>query len=196
MGLLRLVAPYEPPCHCCTSRAFCHRLSVEKGRYIYIDTEAAGFFSIISINNYIPATETKEQRTRSHTKNKTAKMQFLSLLTTAALAAALPQPQTATTDPTTGLPTGYYWSVYDWQAGCASSGCSYNFNVTGVQDGLYPGFLAYCNGYDTGFYGQCQILNATSTSGIPFVSASLQPSKQDGVAKMSVSLEFVDSASK
>lgn len=123
-------------------------------------------------------------------------MQFLSLLTTAALAAALPQPQTATTDPTTGLPTGYYWSVYDWQAGCASSGCSYNFNVTGVQDGLYPGFLAYCNGYDTGFYGQCQILNATSTSGIPFVSASLQPSKQDGVAKMSVSLEFVDSASK
>ncbi|EMF08837.1 uncharacterized protein SEPMUDRAFT_151752 [Sphaerulina musiva SO2202] len=122
-------------------------------------------------------------------------MQFLSLLTTAALAAALPQPQTATTDPTTGLPTGYYWSVYDWQAGCASSGCSYNFNVTGVQDGLYPGFLAYCNGYDTGFYGQCQILNATSTSGIPFVSASLQPSKQDGVAKMSVSLEFVDSAS-
>lgn len=44
MGLLRLVAPYEPPCHCCTSRAFCHRLSVEKGRYIYIDTESAGFF--------------------------------------------------------------------------------------------------------------------------------------------------------
>lgn len=68
MGLLRLVAPYEPPCHCCTSRAFCHRLSVEKGRYIYIDTESAGFFFPSSASTTIFQQQQQKNNAPDHTQ--------------------------------------------------------------------------------------------------------------------------------
>lgn len=121
-------------------------------------------------------------------------MQFLAILASAATALAAAVPQAATSN--TGLPANYTWPVENWHAGCARSGCSYNFNVTGVQDGLYPGFKAYCSGYDTGYYKSCEILNGTSTSGIPFVAASLRPNFQNGIATMSVSLSFTDADSK
>ena len=95
-------------------------------------------------------------------------------------------------DSITGLPAYYHWNVTSWHAGCARSGCTYNFNVTGHRDGIYPGFLAYCSGDDTGFFKDCELLDGVTTSGVPYVAASLQPSQQDGVAKMAVSLSFTD----
>ncbi|KAF2165884.1 hypothetical protein M409DRAFT_23615 [Zasmidium cellare ATCC 36951] len=111
----------------------------------------------------------------------------LGALIVPSLAVAIPQ-----TDAATGLPQYYHWNITSWHAGCARSGCSYNFNVTGHKDGIYPSFLAYCAGEDIGFFEGCEILEGVSTSGTPFVAASLQPSRQDGVASLAVSLSFTD----
>lgn len=124
-------------------------------------------------------------------------MQLISVLASAAaliapsLAAALPETFAAPS----GLPEGYQWSVENWHAGCARSGCSYDFNVTGTITPPYPGFKAYCSGSDTGYYANCEILEGVSTSGIPFVAASLRPNFQNGIATMSVSLSFTDADS-
>ncbi|KAI5361139.1 hypothetical protein Slin15195_G122520 [Septoria linicola] len=124
-------------------------------------------------------------------------MQFLTLLTCAvpALASAIPQADTATLNPVTGLPADYTWAVENWHAGCSRGGCNYNFNITGAYEGLRPGFKAYCNGEDTGYYAPCEILDGTSTSGIPFVAASLRPNSGNGIATMSASLSFTDADS-
>ncbi|EME40825.1 hypothetical protein DOTSEDRAFT_136569 [Dothistroma septosporum NZE10] len=124
-------------------------------------------------------------------------MQLISFL---ASAAALVAPSLAAALPVTfaapsGLPDNYQWSVENWYAGCARSGCSYNFNVTGASSGLYPGFKAYCSGADTGYYDDCEILGVLSDSGTPFVAASLRPNFQNGIATMSVSLSFTDADS-
>lgn len=123
-------------------------------------------------------------------------MKYITLLAGAstALAAALsiaaPEGKTVL-----GLPEGYAWSVQNWHAGCARSGCSYNFNVTGPQSDYIPAFTAYCYGEDKAFFKLCDILegNGTEVKNIPFVAASLKPSTGDG-APMSVSLQFVDAA--
>ncbi|KAF7197289.1 hypothetical protein HII31_01340 [Pseudocercospora fuligena] len=119
-------------------------------------------------------------------------MQLLNTLifATSSLAAALPQLDGVRT---TDLPEGYSWSVENWHAGCARAGCNYNFNVSSEINNIYPGFKAYCSGYDTGYYSDCEILEGVSTSGTPFVAASLRPNVQNGIATMSVSLSFTDS---
>lgn len=124
-------------------------------------------------------------------------MQFISILASAA-ALVVPSPAAAipeTTAAPSGLPEGYQWSVEDWHAGCAHSGCSYTFNVTGAISSPYPGFKAYCSGSDTGYYADCEILEGVSTSGTPFVAASLRPNVQNSIATMSVSLSFTDADS-
>lgn len=113
---------------------------------------------------------------------------LLALLSTS-LATALPQvPKGSPTE----LPEGYKWDVTNWTAGCARGGCTYDFNVTGAFANLYPGFKAYCSGKDTGYYQDCKILEDLTTSGVPFVAASLRPNVQNGIATMSVSLKFTD----
>lgn len=123
----------------------------------------------------------------------------MQLIAALASAAALVAPSMALVIPdvvsATGLPQYYHWNVTGWNAGCARAGCTYNFNVTGHQDGVYPGFLAYCSGTDVGYFESCDILAGVSTSGTPSASASLQPSVQDGNAHMAVSLSFVDADS-
>lgn len=91
-----------------------------------------------------------------------------------------------------GIPDGYSWPVENWHAGCARGGCNYNFNVTGIKDGYLPGFKAYCSGPDTGFFKDCELLEGETNEGTgpPFVAAKLRPSQQDGVALVSVSLQF------
>ncbi|KAK4494496.1 hypothetical protein PRZ48_014794 [Zasmidium cellare] len=111
----------------------------------------------------------------------------LSALTLPSLAVALPQ-----TDAATGLPQYYHWNITNWHAGCARSGCSYDFNVTGPLDGIYPEFKAYCSGGDIGFFEDCELLEGLTNegTGVPSVAARLEPSAQDGVARMAVSLSF------
>lgn len=91
-----------------------------------------------------------------------------------------------------GLPDGYTWPVSDWYASCARGGCNYNFNVTGIKDGWLPGFKAYCQYYDAGYFTDCDLLEGETNEGTgpPFVSAKLRPNQGDGVAQVSVSLQF------
>ena len=120
----------------------------------------------------------------------------MQLIAALASAAALVAPSMALVIPdvvsATGLPQYYHWNVTGWNAGCARAGCTYNFNVSGTIDNIYPGFKAYCNGDDTGYYKDCEILEGVSTSGTPFVAASLRPNFGNGIATMSVSLSFTD----
>lgn len=116
---------------------------------------------------------------------------FLSTIT-AALAAALPQSGYGSS---TGLPSDYHWDVENWTAGCVRAGCSYDFNVTGAKQDIYPAFKAYCSGfntYETYYFQDCKLLESNSTGSVPRVAASLPAGAQDGYAKMSVSLKFTE----
>ena len=93
--------------------------------------------------------------------------------------------------------TKYHWDVTGWEAGCARSGCFYNFNVTGKKDGDFPKFLAYCSGEDVGYFKQCNILEGVTSKIVPSVAAELNQhsTEPDGVAAMAVSLAFLDAES-
>lgn len=71
-----------------------------------------------------------------------------------------------------GIPKGWNWQVEGWSAGCARSGCYYNFNVTipSVKNGP-AGVKAYCSGseqgYDSSFsvpstFRNCQLLEGVN----------------------------------
>ncbi|KAK5135753.1 hypothetical protein LTR08_004739 [Meristemomyces frigidus] len=124
-------------------------------------------------------------------------MQIITLL--AATASLTTSSTAAPTGTSSGKDTAEYrWQVTGWSAGCARSGCYYDFNVTGPEDGNIPCFQAYCSGDDVGYFKQCEILSGSSTSSIPSVAAELDhynTSTADGIAAMAVSLSFVDADS-
>ncbi|GAW17032.1 hypothetical protein EKO27_g4030 [Xylaria grammica] len=93
----------------------------------------------------------------------------------------------------------YDWAVTGWSAGCARSGCYYDFNVTGVQNltqrPATPAFKAYCSGFGEGApYRLCDRLDEEDTDAI--VVAKLLPSNitANGTrsAIIQVSLKYTD----
>ncbi|KAF2767206.1 hypothetical protein EJ03DRAFT_329367, partial [Teratosphaeria nubilosa] len=112
-------------------------------------------------------------------------------------------------DPVTKLPVGYVWSVTHWVAGGVRAGSSYDFNVSAAYvanpDPQYPPgkkFLAYCSGLSpyaapdvAGFYQPCKVFEGGSASDGFGVAAYLDPYdivKADGVARIHVSMEYLD----
>ncbi|KAL7622937.1 hypothetical protein AAE478_006616 [Parahypoxylon ruwenzoriense] len=60
------------------------------------------------------------------------------------------------------------WTVTGWSAGCARSGCYYDFNVTGIGNDTSrparPSFKAYCSGQGEGAdYRACTALEEAGT---------------------------------
>ncbi|KAI1355144.1 hypothetical protein F5Y01DRAFT_270924 [Xylaria sp. FL0043] len=92
----------------------------------------------------------------------------------------------------------YNWAVTGWSAGCAKSGCSYDFNITGAENLTQypktPAFKAYCAGFGEGSpYRLCDRLDDGKTDAI--VVAKLLPSNTtNGTrhAKIQVSLKYTD----
>ncbi|KAH7128645.1 hypothetical protein B0J11DRAFT_578828 [Dendryphion nanum] len=80
------------------------------------------------------------------------------------------------------IPENWNWHVTGWHAGCARSGCSYNFNVTiPTIENKILGVKAYCSGaevidgvnLDLNTYRNCQILEGVNNG----VSAKFGPRK-------------------
>lgn len=90
--------------------------------------------------------------------------------------------------------SAYTWDVTHWKAECTGSGCTYAFHISGEEDGIYPGFTAYCTGGDYGTWQTCKLLSASTTSSTdPAVSAKLKPENHrdpNNVAAMSVEFTF------
>ncbi|KAI0974105.1 hypothetical protein F4678DRAFT_399347 [Xylaria arbuscula] len=93
----------------------------------------------------------------------------------------------------------YDWAVTGWSAGCARSGCYYDFNVTGAENLTQypptPAFKAYCSGDGEGSpYRLCQRLDDEDTDAL--VVAKLLPSNttSNGTrhARIQVSLKYTD----
>lgn len=115
----------------------------------------------------------------------------LAALMATPFATALPQSSAATT-----IPEGYKWTITSWNAGCGRNDCTYNFNVTGPNQGIYPGFVMYCNGNDVGYFENCERVGGQSTNGVPTVKAKLAPrsAEHETVAKLGVSLMWTNAA--
>ncbi|KAL5450231.1 hypothetical protein PMIN07_001233 [Paraphaeosphaeria minitans] len=67
------------------------------------------------------------------------------------------------------IPENWNWHVSGWGAGCARSGCYYDFNVTvPTIEGHIAGVKAYCSGYENGYYRKgnwyqnCRILEGVN----------------------------------
>jgi len=67
------------------------------------------------------------------------------------------------------IPGNWTWHVSGWSAGCARSGCYYDFNVTvPTVQGQIAGVKAYCSGYENGWYRKgnwyqgCRILEGVN----------------------------------
>lgn len=91
------------------------------------------------------------------------------------------------------------WNIVNWEAGCARSGCYYNFNVTGPADGEIPSFGAYCNGYEyrtnETFFQPCGVYD--SGLGNRGVSAKFVPRSDlnnGRLEKIAVSFAYTDVA--
>ncbi|KAF2193759.1 hypothetical protein K469DRAFT_619047 [Zopfia rhizophila CBS 207.26] len=94
----------------------------------------------------------------------------LLLFAASAIASPLVQRQTE-------IPEDWNWQVEGWHAGCARSGCSYNFNITvPTIEGEIGGVKAYCSGYENGaFFIPCQILEGVNNG----VAAKLLPREDE-----------------
>ncbi|KAG4435435.1 hypothetical protein IFR05_009077 [Cadophora sp. M221] len=111
----------------------------------------------------------------------------LSFLSATALAAPTPAPQAGTgvNDP------AYFWSVTDWSAGCARSGCYYNFNISAPAYNDIPAFSAYCSGYTVGApFEPCGVND--DLPGNRGVAAHLLDAETGTGAHIEVSLAWVD----
>lgn len=88
-------------------------------------------------------------------------------------------------------PQGYQWSVLNWGAGCARSGCYYDFTIAGAAVSPYPGFFATCSGNDDGAFVSCDVLGYSgyNVTTAPSVLSLVAPSTGDG-AHLQVSLLF------
>lgn len=83
------------------------------------------------------------------------------------------------------IPQDWSWHVSGWTAGCARSGCYYDFNVTvPTIEGQIGGVKAYCSGNENGWYRNgnwytnCQILEGVNNG----VAAKLSERESDDVA--------------
>ena len=102
----------------------------------------------------------------------------LALLATSALASPVAR-QIA-------IPENWNWHVENWSAGCARSGCYYNFNITvPTVEGEIAGVKAYCSGgeqgYDNSFtipsvYQNCRLLEGVNNG----VAAKFSLRENDG----------------
>ncbi|KAI1171407.1 hypothetical protein F4777DRAFT_582974 [Nemania sp. FL0916] len=94
----------------------------------------------------------------------------------------------------------YNWDVTGWNAGCARSGCYYDFNITGAANLTSkpptPAFKAYCAGDGEGSpYRLCDRLDKEDTDAI--VVAKLLPGSSNSTngtrpATIQVSLRYTD----
>ncbi|TID14110.1 hypothetical protein E6O75_ATG07342 [Venturia nashicola] len=87
------------------------------------------------------------------------------------------------------------WNISNWEAGCARSGCFYNFNVTGRPDDVVPSFAAYCNGYEyrtnVTYFQPCAIYD--KGEGNRGVSARFIPRKGNGILeKVAISFAYTN----
>lgn len=103
---------------------------------------------------------------------------FTTLLALSVSALATPILQTRQMD----IPANWSWHVEGWSAGCARSGCYYDFNVTvPTIEGKILGAKAYCSGYENGYYRKgnwyesCRILEGVNNG----ISAKLGERKLD-----------------
>ncbi|CAN9342464.1 unnamed protein product [Alternaria alternata] len=90
---------------------------------------------------------------------------FTTLLAFAA--GAITAPTTQTEQPK--IPSNWTWHVEGWSAGCARSGCYYDFNISVPSiEGEILGVKAYCSGYENGWYRKgnwyapCRILEGVN----------------------------------
>lgn len=94
------------------------------------------------------------------------------------------------------IPEDWAWHVTGWHAGCARSGCNYNFNVTvPTIPNQVGGVKAYCSGYENGHvYGEpstftsCQILEGVNNG----VAAKFGPREnpEEGLGPKKVYVSF------
>jgi hypothetical protein len=119
------------------------------------------------------------------------------------LSAAIAAPVDGDINYSSGLPKSYNWTVTNWSAGCARSGCYADFNVSGPLDNPRPSFLGYCSVSDSGYYQQCKLLESSQQASqqgpvnipAPQVAAYLEPynlTTANGVAALHVSFQFVN----
>ncbi|KAH9844726.1 hypothetical protein Tdes44962_MAKER07136 [Teratosphaeria destructans] len=130
-------------------------------------------------------------------------------LATAALLGLASADTSGAINPATKLPVEYVWAVSHWVAGGARAGSSYDFNVSAEyvanSNPEYPPgkhFFAYCSGLSpyagpdvVSFYQPCKLFEGGSASDGLQVAAYLEPYdlvKADGVARIHVSLEYLD----
>ncbi|KAI1344946.1 hypothetical protein F5Y15DRAFT_12495 [Xylariaceae sp. FL0016] len=93
----------------------------------------------------------------------------------------------------------YDWDVTGWSAGCAESGCSYDFNITGAGNETSkpprPGFMAYCTGQGEGAdYQVCEQLDTEDNDArvVAKLLASNGTANGTGSAHIQVSLRYTD----
>ncbi|KAL5318390.1 hypothetical protein ACEPPN_013450 [Leptodophora sp. 'Broadleaf-Isolate-01'] len=115
----------------------------------------------------------------------------LSFLSATALAAPAPAPAPAPQAGTGVNDPAYSWSVTDWSAGCARSGCYYDFNISAPAYNDIPAFSAYCSGYTVGApFQPCGIND--DLPGNRGVAAHLLDAETGTGAHIEVSLAWVD----
>ncbi|KAJ4351181.1 uncharacterized protein N0V89_006520 [Didymosphaeria variabile] len=114
---------------------------------------------------------------------------FTALLALSASALATPVLQTRQMD----IPANWTWHVSGWSAGCARSGCYYDFNVTvPTVEGQIAGVKAYCSGSENwyrlgNYYRNCQILEGVNNG----VSAKFsERTSDDGTPPQEIELSF------
>lgn len=96
----------------------------------------------------------------------------------------------------------YDWDITNWSAGCAMSGCYYDFNVSGPADSgapARPAFLAYCSGQgEGGAYAECDLLDEAEVSRVvvakllPSISSNTTSNTTDVIARVQVSFKYTD----
>ncbi|KAK7744561.1 hypothetical protein SLS53_003447 [Cytospora paraplurivora] len=95
--------------------------------------------------------------------------------------------------PKENVASNYTWTISDWNADCADSGCYSDFNVSAAAwKTSIPAFSASCSaGPEGAAYQRCDILDDETETHL--VSARLLPSNSSGAAAhLAVSYEFVD----
>ncbi|KAK7186064.1 hypothetical protein DPSP01_000672 [Paraphaeosphaeria sporulosa] len=96
------------------------------------------------------------------------------------------------------IPENWNWHVSGWEAGCARSGCYYNFNVTvPTVEGQIAGVKAYCNGYENGYYRKgnwyenCQILEGVNNGVAAKLSERPPESDTESTLPQEILISFV-----
>lgn len=93
---------------------------------------------------------------------------------------------------------GYDWVVSNWSAGCARSGCYYDFNVSAPADDqspARPAFLAYCSGFGEGAsYDECTLLDESDVGRrvVAKLLPAIRASNATTIAQIQVSLQYTD----